>query len=126
MAVTPTDLVNAAQGFSLGEIETLLARLTALRARRAVETGALTEADLVRTIEAAIPPIVQRRYDQLKAKRRAGTLSEAEHQEFLRLIDLVEGLDAQRLEHLLQLAHLRGVAVTQVMADLGLAAPAPE
>lgn len=126
MAVTAADVLNAAQQLGLPELETVLARLTALRAQRAVEAGDLSEADLVRMIHEAVPPAVQRRYDQLKARRRAERLTEAEHQEFLRLIDLVEQLDAQRLEHLLQLAHLRGVPLTQAMADLGLAAPAVE
>jgi hypothetical protein len=124
MAVTAADVLNAAQQLSLPELETVLARLTALRAQRAVEAGALAEPDLIRLIREAVPPAVQRRYDQLKARRRSGTLTEAEHQEFLRLIDLVEQLDAQRLEHLLQLARLRGTPLTEVMADLGLATPA--
>src|SRR5262245_28564879 len=115
MAVTAADVLNAAQQLSLPELETVLARLTALRAQRAVEAGDLTEADLVRLIREAIPPAVQRRYDQLKARRRAGTLTEAEHQEFLRLIELVEQLDAQRLEHLLQLARLREATLAEVM-----------
>ena len=123
MAVTAADVLNAAQQLSLPELETVLARLTALRAQRAVEAGDFAEADLIRLIRDAVPPAVQRRYDELKARRRAGTLTEAEHQEFLRLIDLVEQLDAQRVEHLLQLARLRGVSVSQVMAALGLAAP---
>ena len=123
MAVTAAEVVNAAQELSLPELETVIAQLIAVHARRAVEAGQIVEADLIRAIEDAIPPVLQQRYDQLKARRRSGTLTEAEHQEFLRLIDLVEQLDAQRLQHLAQLARLRGVSLEQIMADLGLTPP---
>lgn len=126
MAVTVADVVSAAEHLSLPELEVVLARLTALRAERAVDAGDLTEADLIRLVQEIIPPVVQQRYNGLKARRRTGTLTDAEHQEFLRLIELVEHLDAQRLEHLLHVSRRRGESLAQVMDDLGLTAPAVE
>lgn len=123
MALTAAEVVNAAEDLSLPELETVIAQLMAVRARRAIEAGRSAETDLIHLIKDAIPAVVQRRYDQLKVKRRTTNLTEAEHEEFLRLIDVVEEIDAQRVQYLAQLARLRGTTVEQVMASLSLTPP---
>ena len=123
MTATADDLLRAAQQLSLPELEAFIAQIMALHAHRSVSIGPLAEADLIHLIKNAIPPAVQRRYDELKGKRRAETLTPAEHDEFLRLIELVEQIDAQRVQYLAQLARLRGVTLEQVMTDLGIQAP---
>jgi hypothetical protein len=124
MTATTDELLKAAEQLSLPELETFIARVVALHAQRVVTAGQLPEVDLVRLIRDAVPASLQQRYDELKASRRAGTLTPAEHDEFLRLIDLVEQLDAQRVQHLAQLAQVRGTTLEQVMSDLGIRAPA--
>jgi len=58
------------------------------------------------------------------AKRRAETLTTEEHQELLALIDRIEQADAERVQTLAELARLRHVTVTALMAQLGIRRPA--
>jgi len=81
------------------------------------------EAELLLNINQGLPLIVQRRYDELTAKRRSDTIKAEELQELLNLIDRIEHSDAERIKHLAQLAHLRQTSLTALMNDLGIEAP---
>jgi hypothetical protein len=83
------------------------------------------EADLLQRINAGPGEEVWRRYHALVAKRRAETLSAAEHAELIDLSDRIEEANAQRIGHLVELARLRGVSLPAVMTELGITAPAP-
>jgi hypothetical protein len=82
------------------------------------------EAELLQRINQGLPPDVQQRYDELTAKRRAETLIPEEHQELLALVDHIEQADAERVRALIELAQLRNVSVTTLMAELGIRRPA--
>ena len=47
-------------------------------------------------------------------------LTAEEYQELIRLTEAGERADVQRLEHLIELAAVRGVTVDEVMAQLGI------
>jgi hypothetical protein len=126
MTATSDALVQAAQALSFPELEHLVDRLVVLRTRRAIEDSRTSEADLITLIHEAVPSVLLRRSGELRAKRRAGKLAETERDELVRLTDLIEQLNAQRVLHLAQLAHLRGVTLEQAMAELGIHAPAIE
>lgn len=66
---------------------------------------------------------VWRRYRQLNAKRRGETLSPAEQQELIGLVDQIEDANARRIGHLVELARLRGVTLDTVMSQLAKPAP---
>jgi len=83
------------------------------------------EADLLQRINAGPTEEVWRRYHALVAKRRAETLSPAEHAELIDLSDRIEEANAQRIGHLVELARLRGRSLSVLMAQLGISAPAP-
>ena len=126
MAVSADALLRAAQQLSLAELDRLADGLAVLRARRAIETNPQSEAELIRQIREAVPPVLLHRAATLRRKRRAGKLTPEEHDELVRLTDLIEQLTARRVLHLAQLAQQRGVTLEQAMADLGLRAPAVE
>ena len=90
MTATSDALVQAAQALSFPELEQLVDRLVVLRTRRAIEDGRTSEADLITLIHEAVPSVLLRRSEELRAKRRAGKLAESERDELLRLIDLIE------------------------------------
>ena len=48
------------------------------------------------------------------------TITEADLQELIRLTDESERLNAERIKHLLELAHLQGVTLDEVMKQLGI------
>jgi hypothetical protein len=66
---------------------------------------------------------VQRRYDELLAKRDAETLTGEEHAELLRLSQEAEAIDVQRVEALTRLAQLRGVTLGDVLQQLNIDRP---
>jgi hypothetical protein len=70
-------------------------------------------------LKAALTP----RYHELIEKRRAGTITTDEYTELLELTDEVETLHAQRIEHLAELARLRGISLAEVMQQLGIQTP---
>lgn len=84
----------------------------------------IEEAGLLQKIDQGLSPEVQQRYDELTAKRRAETLTPEEHQELLALIDRIEQAGAKRVQALTELAQLRNVSVTTLMAQLGIRPPA--
>ncbi len=67
--------------------------------------------------------INQKRYDELTAKRRSDTITPEELQELLDLIDRIEHSDAERMQYLAQLAHLRQTSLTALMNELGIETP---
>ena len=71
-------------------------------------------------INQSLPEEIRRRSEQLIAKCQAETLSQEEFEELLHLTDVVEDLQASRMDALAALAQSRGVSLGVLMADLGI------
>jgi len=119
-------LVQAAEQLSETELRHFTSQILALNAKRTAPSVAQAEAELLVHINGRLPEDVQRRYDELIAKRDAETLSDAEHAELLRLTKQVETFDVARVEALSQLAARRGVTLSALMRQLGIESPADE
>lgn len=74
-------------------------------------------------INQGLPDDVQRRFDELVARRQDETLTPDEHQELLHLIDQIEKSDVKRVQYLAELARLRGISLTTLMDQLGIHPP---
>jgi hypothetical protein len=107
------------------EIEQLLSGLVQLRAERRAPSLSLTETELLSRINQGLPEEASRRYQELMAKRREGTLAPEEHRELLRLTDKAEALQVDRARHLAELARLRGTSLSALVEELGLQ-PSPD
>jgi hypothetical protein len=81
------------------------------------------ESRLLQEINRGLPTETWERYDTLKKKRDAATLTPAEYQELLALTDEVELWNARRLDLVVVLAQLRQVPVRAMMDELGLTPP---
>lgn len=81
------------------------------------------EATLLERINEALPEPTWARYDALKAKRDANTLTDDEHAELIRLVNEVEIWNARRLEAVAELAKIRGMRFPDLVKQLGLGAP---
>lgn len=68
-----------------------------------------------------LPVAEQRRFNRLRHKRQAETLTKAEETELQALWRRVEQMNAVRLEALARLAQQRGTNVRALMRELGLA-----
>ncbi len=82
------------------------------------------ESALLLKINEGLPLPVQEKYAALLAKSANGQMNEVEREELLTLIPLVEAKSAERLSHLVELAVLWNTTVDDVMAKLGISAPA--
>ncbi|MDZ7364141.1 MAG: hypothetical protein ONB46_26020 [candidate division KSB1 bacterium] len=60
----------------------------------------------------------------MNAKLHEETIAPEEHQELLQLIDRIELADAERLQHLIELARIRNVSVDMLMNQLEIRRPA--
>jgi hypothetical protein len=118
--IEPEQLLQAALQMSREELERFVARLFALKASQ--ETAGLTEkeTELLMKINQGLPPDMQRRLDELIDKRRSYAITEEELQELIRLTDQTESFDVERLKYLIELAHLRGVTLDDLVARLGI------
>ena len=80
----------------------------------------LTESQLLTDINTGFPPEFWNRYKILRALLDEHTLTGADRDEFLKMVDQVEQKQATRLEALAELAKLRGVSLSAIIRTLGL------
>ena len=118
------ELLHGVEQLNLTELEQFVFRVLSLQAQRKSPSLPRNEAKLLLKINQGLPSGVQKRYDELTAKRQAETLTSDEHQELLRLVDRIEKLDADRVKHLAELSRLRVIPLTTLMQDLGIRTPA--
>jgi len=78
------------------------------------------QAVLLERINAGPAPETWQRYHDLVARSRVGTLTAAERADLLALTDEIELANAARLQHLTELARLRGTTLRGVMRELGI------
>jgi len=121
--LSTSKLFEAVEKLSLSELDQLLSRIIALRARQKSPHLSDKESELLTQINKGLPPDVRTRLDQLVKKRRANNLTSDEYNELLALTDVLEQAEVERAEALVQLARLRGVSMTELMQDLGIQAP---
>ena len=81
------------------------------------------ETRLLQQINQGLPPETWTRYQTLKEKRDARTLTPEEYNELLALTNEVELWNVRRLELVLALAHLRQVPLRAMMDEMGLTPP---
>ena len=114
------ELLNAVGQLNLPDLEQLASQIITLQARRKAPSLSQNESELLLRINQGLPLDVQRRFDELTAKRQAETLTPDEHQKLLTLIDRMEKADAQRVVYMAELASLRGISVTALMKELSI------
>ena len=121
--VSPDKLLEAIEQMDSNELERFVPRVIAIQARRRAPGLSQTESELLIKINRVLAPDVQKRLNELIAKRQAETLRPDEHEELLRLLEQSEKMEAARVEAMAQLARLRGVSLTTLMHNLGIKAP---
>jgi hypothetical protein len=107
------------EGFALKVIQD---RIRAQSRIKAADKTRLSgkETELFQVINEGLPEQVWSRYRDLSRKQRAETISEPEHEEFLRLIDLTERAHGKRMHAVAELANVRGVPIESLMKQLGI------
>jgi hypothetical protein len=106
-------------------LEHLLSQLSVVLARRKAPSLSRQESLLLQKINRGLPTTTQQRYAELRAKLHSETIAADEYQELLGLIDEVELADANRLQALIELAHLRNISLAEIMDQLSIHPPQP-
>jgi hypothetical protein len=114
------ELIKAAHQLSETDLEQLLHQIVVLRARRKTQVIPDEEAQLLLKINQGVPADVRARYQVLRQKREAETLTDAEYDALIQLSNQIEQIGAQRLEALASLAQLRQVSLLDLMETLGI------
>lgn len=117
---SPSRLLREMARLPANELDRGAGGLLRLRAAKRNQPLPEREAKLLRVINRALSPASRATYRRLTAKRRAKTLTAAEHGELLRLSDELELLNAERMKSLVALAGLRKRTVPALMDTLGL------
>lgn len=112
------ELLRAIDHLEEAELRPFVSRVLARTARRLAPHLELQESELLERINRALPPESEQRYRKLIATRQAKELTPAELEELLCLTDQAERLQAERIQHLADLARLRGVSLTELMEEL--------
>lgn len=77
--------------------------------------GVPAEMELLQAVYRGVPSDIQQRYDELREKLHDEMLSSNEHQELMKMIDVIEQYDVERLENLIQLAKIRNVSLEELI-----------
>ncbi len=122
--VSTEQLLHAVERLPPHALATFVAQVLALRAQREAPHLSQPETTLLLQINQGLTADVQRRFDELVAKRQAETITTDELQELIAITDQIEQQDAQRLAALVKLAQLRQATVPELMDALGIKPPA--
>ncbi|MBK6903908.1 MAG: hypothetical protein IPH04_14205 [Saprospirales bacterium] len=114
------DILAGVSNLNSEELEKFVEKVLVLRAKRVSPNLSKAEASLIKKINRNLPPAVRKRFSVLEAKRSEGSLSEVEHRELLAIVEELEQLNAERVQCLGELAQLRGIAVRDLMKQLGI------
>ena len=121
--ISTDQLLKAVEYLSEQEFGVFVDRLLDLRAQRREPRLSGSETTLLLQINEGISPRVQRRFDELVAKRQAEAITPEELDELIQIVDGIERHDAQRLAALDALAALRQVPLAALMDALGIPPP---
>jgi hypothetical protein len=113
-------LLDGVAQLDLAELERFALEVNHLVAQRKAPSLPKRESELLQQINQGLPDARRKRYEELNEKLLGETLEPAEHEELGGLIDEIEWFDVERLRNLIELAHLRGVPLDQLMAQLGI------
>lgn len=120
--VSRQSLLKAIEQLSPQELDQLVIEVLSLRDRRGTARLTAAESDLMNRINQGLPENVRSHYDELIVRRRDESLTAEELDELLQLSAEVERLEGSRLDALAELARLRGIGLTALMAELGIPA----
>ncbi len=113
-------LLNAVLQMPRSEFEEFVRKAFSLKAREYAPVLSEKETELLLKINQGLAPALQQRLNELIDKRQSHTISPPELEELIRLTDQVEAFDVERLKHLIELAHLRGVTLDELIKKLGI------
>lgn len=123
LRLSGSQIIQAAEQLETPDLDRLAAQIAKLQARRHASVLSLGESGLFEVINRTLSEDDRTRLEQLSLRREEEVLSSEEHLELLQLQQQMEALHADRVEALAKLAALRGLTLTEMMAELGIEFP---
>lgn len=117
------DIIQSVAQLDTPSLEEFVGQLNFLLARRKAPQLPEKEAELLLKIYQWLPPGIERQYDELTEKRHEETITPEEYETLLRLVDVVEMQQAERLKNLIELSKIRDVSLDELMEQVGLTPP---
>ena len=121
--LTIAQLLKAVEQMSREDLDRFFEQVLLLRANQRSPRLSRAESELLDKINQGLAKLDQQRLNELVARREAEDLTPDENAEFLRLADLSEALNVERMKALAELARARGSTLREVMRDLGIQTP---
>ena len=121
------ELLNNASMLETADLQQFSKQIQRLLHERSRAASNAAEVRLLTKINSELlPSEIRRRYEQLSKKLQGRNISEDERAEFLEINRQLEVKGAERLEAMLELARLRGIAFEDLLEQLGMKTPFPE
>ncbi len=114
------EILNKVSKWEAPDVERLLNQMGSLLARKKTQHLSEKETALLLKINEPFPPTVRERYAELHDKLQVENISAVEHEELLKLVDIMEARNAEWLQALIELARLRGLPLRDLMKQLGI------
>jgi hypothetical protein len=113
------DVLHGLSELQKDEFEAFVGKVLSIQAQRKALSLPQNEVDLLQKINVQLGKTERVRLEQLNTKLDNETLTKAEHEELVGLLERIEELDAERMSTLVDLATLRGVTLEDMMKQLG-------
>ncbi len=118
---THIDFIQSITNKPVAELEFYLQEINALIRRKKTQDIDLRERYLLEKINKTVLDKKKiERHHFLLEKLEDDSISEAEHEEFMNIASQEEKLRNRRVKYMIELAQLRAISLTQLMATLGL------
>jgi hypothetical protein len=114
------NLLDSAQGLNTLELDDFVNKLLAIRAKRVANVISKKESELLLKINIGLSDTEQLLFNHLIEKRDAETITNEAFEQLVELTDKSEALNVQRMKALVELSKIRGVTLSQLMADLNI------
>ncbi|MBK9015405.1 MAG: hypothetical protein IPM82_15840 [Saprospiraceae bacterium] len=114
------ELLAGAAQMGNADLEKFTDRLSQMLARRKTPKPSERELELLKKIYEPLKVSTQKKYDLLQAKLLDESISHAEHEELMTLVETAESHNVEWLKSVVELARLRAVAVEDLLTQLGL------
>ncbi len=121
--LTAGQLLKAVEQMPQEDLDRFIEQVVVLRARQRAPSLSQADSVLMERISQRLAWQDQQRYDELVSRREIEDLTEDQNAEFLRLTNLFEALNVERMEALAELARIRRSTLRDVMQDLGIRTP---
>ena len=120
MQASMTALFQEVERLDNRSLDTFIANVVSLRARRTTPDTQKQEAFLLEKINKSLSLQDTLRFKFLNQKHSEGNITEQEYAELSLLVEKIEKLNVNRLKYMTALAQIRDVSVRELMIQLGI------